>query len=91
MNLPTSADIEYDAVKLKAMSEKELLYQLLCQKLLERPQRPHQVAAEQLRLDVAEQVKEIVDSLRAGGLEQFAIAVEKTLVKYESSYNGGGL
>lgn len=89
MNLLTSEDIEYDPAVLKQMDQKELTYQLLCHALLERPRRPHQLAAKQLQADVAAQVKEIVQSLRDGGLEQFAQAVEESLAKYEAAYDVG--
>ncbi len=84
MNLSTADDIEYDAAVLKQMSTEELLYQLLCQKLLERPLRPKRMDAEKLQEQVVEQVAAFVEDLRNQNLDFFANEMNKLLERYQA-------
>lgn len=83
--------IEYDEEILKQMSTKELTYQLLLHKMLERPLRPQQLDAAKLQNEVMANVKKIATDLRENGLEQFATVVDGCLADYLTAIEGGGI
>lgn len=79
----TSEDIEYDPTVLKEMSTSELIYQMLCRKDLERPNRPHQLQAGKLYDEVIAKVQAIAEALRKEPLtEPFAAAVDAQLAVF---------
>ncbi len=86
--MSTSEDIEYDREVLKAMSQKDLTYQLLCWKHLERPKRQKQLEAQAFYNTICDGVQAMIDKLAedvltkpfadllAGQLESFIDAKE---------------
>ncbi len=81
-NLPTIDDIEYDANKLRTMTEQQLIYQMLCRKDLERPKRPQQLEAVALQTRVITAVEAMITQMKDQQFDFFANKLTELLSEY---------
>ncbi len=81
--MSTSEDIEYDPDVLKAMSQKDMIYQLICRKDLDRPKRPKRLQAQQFFNEVCANLQSVIDNLNADPLTvPFAEVLEVQLAEF---------
>ena len=84
-------DIEYDHETIKEMTVKELTYQLLCLRHLDRPQREARLKAKEYYLEVVAQTEEYLKGLDALGVTQLHDVLHDGLANYQNQVAASGV
>lgn len=89
--MQTIDDIEYDHEVLKAKTVEQLLYQLICLKHLDRPNRVEQMAAKAYYEGVVAKTLEYLIDVKELGVPVLHEALHEGLLKYQEAVKAVGL